>query len=547
MQAWQQTFGELKDQYVRRSSERLGKVFEMVSLLAQRPNDLDLVNQLSRQFHWLAGSGTMYGYPAVSQLGAEGEDYCNSLMRDKASNPHADLDKLKLILNRLSAQFRSEGTGAPETVNLGKGKPARAPVDQAEVLILDEDINDLASLTRILGDEGLKVRSARTMAGGLAELATSMPHGIIVELPLPDGDAYELIEKVRQLDGGEDLAIIIVCKQTGFLDKVRSIHCGADAMFEKPIDMKAMLRRLRYLLDKRKLHAPRILSVEDDPDQAAFIRAFLESAGYQVRTCTDPKNFESFLSSFNPDLVLLDVMLPGMTGYELARYLRQDERYATLPVIFLTTQGNIEARIEAARSGGDDHLVKPVPPALLLSSVTARLERARFLKTLLHRDGLTNMHNHSSFMDRASTVVAQRKRHAGFTALIMIDIDYFRSINERHGYTGGDKVLVALSLLLQKRLRQSDIIGRYGGDEFGIIAEGIDEAEALSLATRLLADFAAISHTTQSHAGFYATSSAGVALFDSKTMDLDKWIKKAMKALESAKQAGRNCAMTAPD
>ena len=106
------------------------------------------------------------------------------------------------------------------------------------------------------------------------------------------------------------------------------------------------------------MHAPRILSVEDDPDQAAFIRAFLESAGYQVRTCTDPKNFESFLSSFNPDLVLLDVMLPGMTGYELARYLRQDERYATLPVIFLTTQGNIEARIEAARSGGDDHLVK---------------------------------------------------------------------------------------------------------------------------------------------------------------------------------------------
>jgi diguanylate cyclase (GGDEF)-like protein len=216
-------------------------------------------------------------------------------------------------------------------------------------------------------------------------------------------------------------------------------------------------------------------------------------------------------------------------------------------VIFLTTQGNIEARIEAARSGGDDHLVKPVPPALLLSSVTARLERARFLKTLLHRDGLTNMHNHSSFMDRASTVVAQRKRHAGFTALIMIDIDYFRSINERHGYTGGDKVLVSLALLLQKRLRQSDIIGRYGGDEFCIIAEGIDEAEALSLATRLLADFAAISHTTQSHAGFYATSSAGVVLFDSKTMDLDKWIGKTKKALEAAKQAGRNCAMPSPD
>ncbi|HEY9713886.1 MAG TPA: diguanylate cyclase, partial [Chroococcales cyanobacterium] len=340
-------------------------------------------------------------------------------------------------------------------------------------------------------------------------------------------------------------AILIVSKQTGFLDKVRSIHCGADAHFEKPVDMKAMMRRLRYLLDKKRAEAPRILSVEDDPDQAAYIRAFLESAGYQVKTCTDPRNFDSYLSSFNPDLVILDVMLPGMTGYELARYLRQDERHATLPVMFLTTQGNLEARIEAARSGGDDHLVKPVPHALLLSSVAARLERSRFLKTLLHRDGLTHLLNHSAFMEQAQMVVAQQKRRSGYTALIIIDVDYFRSINERHGYPGGDKVLVALSLLLRRRLRQSDIVGRYAGDKYGIIAEGLDEQEALCLATRLLSDFAATSHSTPLHAGFYATCSAGVAVLDPKTMDLERWIHAAGTALQAAKQAGRNCAMAA--
>jgi diguanylate cyclase (GGDEF)-like protein len=287
------------------------------------------------------------------------------------------------------------------------------------------------------------------------------------------------------------------------------------------------------------------LSVEDDPDQAAFIRAFLESAGYQVRTCTDPKNFESYLSAFNPDLVLLDVMLPGMTGYELARYLRQDERHATLPVMFLTTQGNIEARIEAARSGGDDHLVKPVPPALLLSTVSARLERARFLKTLLHKDGLTNLLNHSSFMEQAQIMVAQQKRHNNVTALIVIDVDYFRSINERHGYPGGDKVLIALSLMLRKRLRQSDVIGRLAGDEYGIIAEGLSEQEALTLASRLIADFAATPHITPLHAGFYSTCSAGISILDAKTMDVERWIQSAYAALAAAKQAGRNCVMAA--
>ncbi len=541
MQAWSQTFGQLKEQYIRRSSERIGKIIEMLSHLAQNPSNAEVIEQLSRQFHWLAGSGSMYGYPAVSAMGSEGEDYCNKLLRDNSRPPKADVDKLKTLLNQLANEF-TVNDDAAETTSLGA---ARGGLGRSEIVIIDENQTDLSLLCKLVEEGGMTFRTARTMATGINELVREMPDGLIVEIPLPDGDAYELVEHVRTLPGGEDIAIIIVSKQTGFLDKVRSIHCGADAHFEKPVDMKAMLRRMRYLLDKRRQEAPRILSVEDDPDQAAFIRAFLESAGYQVRTCTDPKNFDSFISSFNPDLVLLDVMLPGMTGYELARYLRQDERHATLPVVFLTTQGNIEARIEAARSGGDDHLVKPVPPALLLSSVSARLERSRFLKTLLHKDGLTNLLNHSSFMEQAQMTIAQQKRKSSFTALILIDVDYFRSINERHGYPGGDKVLVALSLLLRKRLRQSDIIGRYGGDEFGIIAEGIDEQEALTLAARLLADFAGTSHSTPLHAGFFATCSAGISVLDSKTMDLDKWMQSAFSALAAAKQAGRNCAMAA--
>jgi diguanylate cyclase (GGDEF)-like protein len=544
MQAWSQTFGQLKEQYIKRSADRIGQIVEMLAVLGQNPTSHELIGQLGRHFHWLAGSGTMYGFPQVSQLGTEGEDYCNALLRDKTQKSRADVSKLKAILNELSVQFKADISDSEETTTLTNGKPTvDFDVNRPELLIIDEDQKDLAAMSQQVEDAGIIVRSARSWTAAIAELGKKMPHGLIIEIPLPDGDAYELVEHVRSLEGGEDLAIIIVSKQTGFLDKVRSIHCGADAHFEKPVDMKALMRRLRYLLEKRRSEPPRILSVEDDPDQAAFIRAFLESAGYQVRTCTDPKNFDAFLSAFNPDLVLLDVMLPGMTGYELARYLRQDERHATLPVMFLTTQGNIEARIEAARSGGDDHLVKPVPPALLLSTVSARLERSRFLKTLLHKDGLTNLLNHSSFMEQAQMVVAQAKRQSNYTAMIIIDVDYFRSINERHGYTGGDKVLVALSLLLRKRLRQSDIIGRIGGDELAIIAEGLSEAEALSLASRLLSDFAATSHATPLHAGFYATCSAGISVLDAKTMDMNKWIASAFSALSAAKQSGRNCAM----
>jgi diguanylate cyclase (GGDEF)-like protein len=541
MASWQETFSELKSQYVQRSTDRLTQIIELVTKLISNPMNKDLAVQLSRHFHWLAGSGSMYGFQRVSSLGVEGEKLCEVITKGQGPAAPADLERLKGLLQELSGQFTG-GEEAPETTNLGRIRPM-ATSGRQEILVIDEDQKDLLSLRKMVEENGYSFRSARSVATTLSELEKRMPEGLILEIPLADGDAYELVEKIRAMPGGDEMAVVIVSKQTGFLDKVRSIHCGADAHFEKPVDTKAMFRRLRYLLDKRYQETPRILSVEDDPDQAAFIRAFLESAGYQVRTCTDPKNFESYMSAFQPDLVLLDVMLPGMTGYELARYVRQDERHATLPILFLTTQGQIDARIESARAGGDDHLVKPVPPALLLSSVSSRLERARFLRTLLHRDGLTNCLNHTSFMEQAQTVIAQRKRHSGFTVLILLDIDYFRSINERHGYPGGDKVLVALSMLLSRRLRQSDIIGRYSGDEFGIIGEGLDEAEALALASRLIADFAAIQHSTMSHAGFYATCSAGIAVLDAQTMSLETWLGAAGKALAQAKAAGRNCAL----
>jgi diguanylate cyclase (GGDEF)-like protein len=539
MHGWQETFGELKEQYVKRSAERISKIVEMVGLLIERPNDLDVVSQLGRQFHWLAGSGSMYGFAEVSALGAEGEHFCEGILRSKTMPTNRDLTRLKHILNTLSTEFSKDNAKAV-TTNLTPLGAQRKP-EKFEILIVEEDQNDLLILTRLVEEHDMRVRSARSQAMAVAEINKSVPSGVIIEIPLPDGDGYELVEKLRNMPGGEDLALVIVSKQTGFLDKVRSIHCGADAHFEKPFDTKSMFRRLKYLLDRKRLEPPKILSVEDDPDQATFIRAFLESAGYQVRTCTDPKQFDSFLSAFQPDLILLDVMLPGMTGYELAKYVRQNERYAALPIIFLTTQGQLEARIEAAKSGVDEHLVKPVAPALLLSSVSSKLERSRFLKTLLHKDGLTNLLNHSTFMEQAQAVIAHQKRHSGLVSMIILDIDYFRSINERHGYPGGDKVLITLSLLVRRRLRQSDIIGRIGGDELAIIAEGLDEQEAFNLASRLLNDFAATSHATSSHAGFYGTLSAGLAMFDAKTMDLESWVKAAYDSVTTAKHAGRNC------
>jgi diguanylate cyclase (GGDEF)-like protein len=239
-------------------------------------------------------------------------------------------------------------------------------------------------------------------------------------------------------------------------------------------------------------------------------------------------------------------MLPGVSGYDLVRSLRQDERHATLPVIVLTTQGELESRIEAARAGGDEHLVKPVSPALLLSTVAARVERGRFLRLLVERDGLTGLLTHTALLERARVVITKKRRDPSLQAsCIMIDLDRFKAVNDDHGHPTGDQVLVRLAALLRARLRQADVVGRYGGEEFAVVLEDLTADEAARLVERLRADFAAIEHRSRQGAGFQVTFSAGLAsLQDGESVSA--WVHAADRALYAAKEAGRNRVVVAP-
>lgn len=548
MKSWQDTFDNLKAKYIKRSTDRLTEILELLDGIYKNPQDKELLRKLSRNFHWMAGSGTMYGFEQVSMLGVEAERYCETMLASDRTIDVTTIEKLRTLVSELSTVFFTSGEMESNRVTQNlDATNANAPTIAGEIvqtetaLFIDEDGSTFKSLNQNFDEWGLTVKNVKTLNQAMQEILKQMPTVINLAVPVPDGNGYEFVEQVRSMPKGDEPAIIIASKQTGFIDKVRAMHCGADSYYEKPLDYKSVTRRIKYLLDRKKLSPAKILSVEDDPDQAAFIRAFLESAGYQVKTCTDPRQFEAAMSQFQPDLVLLDVMLSGMTGFELARYIRQDERYATLPIVFLTTQNQLDARIESARAGGDDHLIKPVAPALLLNCVASRLERSRYLRSLLYRDGLTALLNHTSFMEQMAQVFSNQKRKNGEAVIIILDLDNLKAINERHGFPGGDKVIQAMSLMLRKRLRQSDIIGRIQSDEFGIVAEGISEKEAVMLAGRLIDDFSQMQHSTLSFSGFYATCSAGVAKFDPSSMTLEKWVDAAYASLAEAKAQGRNC------
>jgi diguanylate cyclase (GGDEF)-like protein len=548
--SWEDEFRELAEEFVRSGAERLRQLEAAIQSLREQPREPRHLQELRRHFHRLVGAGSTYGYDAISQVARQAEDVCTSADGLDADALTALVPRWRGFTARLRDEFEAAtvGRGSPRVEAAAAPGPAEtvpAAPQPYDIVVVDCDPAVRASLQRLLIQERMSVRLAATGEAAREAFDHAMPDGVIIDVNLADLAGYAVVEDLRARPGGDVPAVLMFSLTSEFLDQTDAVHAGADACFEKPVDWELVVHKLYQLLERASVQAPRILVVEDDPDHAAFVRSALESAGYEVRVCDAPRQFKEVLAAFKPDLIVMDIVLPDVSGYDLARFVRQDEQYVTLPIVFLTGQAQMQARIQTVKAGGDDHLIKPVHASLLVSSVAARLERARFLKTLLNRDGLTRLLTHTSFMEHAQLAVAQKLRSdRSPAALVMVDIDHFKTINDSFGHQAGDRVLVSLSGLLRRHLRRSDIVGRYGGEEFGILLDHLYEDEAVRLMLRLLQEFAMVEHRAPGGQTFRVTFSAGVAMFDPLTMDLERWIQAADAALYAAKRAGRNRVMT---
>ena len=536
--SWLRSFRELREQFAEGAGERLAAIDAALDRLFVEPGDAESLSELRVRFHGLSGTGATFGFPRVSVLGVEGEHACDAVVEAGRPPTSEEIRAWRRLVQEVREQFRADAAPAVE-VSAGPATPVETE-RRVEVLVAHDDTEFRAALAVHLEREGMAVTVASDLANAHALLSKRVPEVLVVDMRFGGGEGGTLVERLRGMPAVDGAAAFVVGAPAGFMDKVEAIRCGADAYFEQPVDWEPFTRRLQQLLERGRAEAPRVLAVEDDPDQAAFVKAVLGSGGYGVRICSDPARFEEEAIAFEPDLVLMDINLPGFSGYDLARFLRQNEKYAAVPVVFLTAEYRAQSRIEAIRAGGDDHLVKPIAPAILLSTVAARIERAQFLKSLIGRDGLTGLLNHTAFLEGARGVVLRQSRNPGKgAAFALIDLDLFRAVNDRHGHPVGDRVLASLGALLRRRVRGSDLVGRLGGEEFAVILEDLTEEEAERLMNRLLEEFSVVLHNGADRSVFHVTFSAGVSGF-LPGMSVDTWRQSADDALHAAKSAGRH-------
>jgi diguanylate cyclase (GGDEF)-like protein len=282
----------------------------------------------------------------------------------------------------------------------------------------------------------------------------------------------------------------------------------------------------------------RILCLEDDPDQAAYVGTVLQSAGYETLAAHDISEFVNALETFRPDLLLLDVTLPDGNGIDLAAALRRAGAHTALPIILLTGRGSVSSRVDGIRAGADDYLVKPVDSSLLLATVAIRLERAHSMRMLIERDGLTQAVTRAAFIESMEAAIDDHAKTAMPYSLVMLDIDHFKHINDQYGHPTGDRVLSLFGRFLRANVRVEDVVGRLGGEEFAILLAGTPPNDARVLIERLLDRFSRIPHTARGVDRFHVTFSAGVAPLE-EGEDAESWRQRADDACYAAKRHGR--------
>ena len=297
---------------------------------------------------------------------------------------------------------------------------------------------------------------------------------------------------------------------------------------------------LNCVLDLVQNYEPekyKVLVVEDSRVAVALIQRTLAENGIDSRAIRDPGMLLEELEAYRPDLVLMDMYMPRFTGVEATRVLRQMAAYHALPIVYLSGESDVGMQVEALRLGGDQFLIKPFNPVLLAAVVKTKIERLRETQRSTKLDGLTGLFNHTAAKSRLK-VMASRLTPGAQLTVAMLDIDHFKSINDTYGHPVGDQVIRGLAWLLKGRLRATDLIGRYGGEEFLLALPDVSTAQAYAVIDRIRQDFAKLPHPNQNGA-LYATFSAGIAsypLYDTP----QELTEAADNALLSAKRNGRN-------
>jgi diguanylate cyclase (GGDEF)-like protein len=289
--------------------------------------------------------------------------------------------------------------------------------------------------------------------------------------------------------------------------------------------------------------------VDDISQNLHLLDQILNTAGYNTTFCTDGKQALDRLQVIQPDLILLDLMMPNLSGIDVCKAIRANPKHSDLPIIFITASNEREHLLEAFEQGANDYVTKPFHGLELLARVKTHLSLRQSqknlriayqqLEQLAMLDPLTEVANRRALTDAAETEFKRAERYDGIFALMMVDLDHFKIVNDTYGHQTGDECLKLIAQTLKAHLREVDHVGRFGGEEFMVILPETDIDQALVLGERLRYQVAHLCPRINQQV-VNLSISIGISIYNKADTSVQNTWQRSDQALYHAKSAGRN-------
>ncbi len=443
------------------------------------------------------------------------------------------------------------------------------------ILIVDDDPLNVKLLAAKLASEEYEIIRAYSGKDALEKVERELPDLILLDIMMPELDGYEVTKRLKDSPRTKNIPIILVTALHGADDKTRGLELGADEFLNRPVDTAELQARVNSLLSlkryeeqlqsriqsekmfstipeqKETTKEKTLLLVEDDDVSANLILNFLKGQPYKIESFTDGTLVVDRAKKGDIDLILLDILLPGMDGFEVCQHLKGMAQTQNIQIVMLTCLKDTKSKVRGIELGVDDFLVKPIDKEVLIARVNALLKKKEYFDKLtsdyeraLHSaitDKLTGLYNHAYFKQYLKLEIERSLRQNHSLALILFDIDDFKEYNDVLGHLVGDEILKELAQLINRTIRKIDMAARYGGEEFAIVLPYTDMKGAFVAAERFR-------QAVESHPFSYKSSlpsktltiSVGVASFRADVKTAENLVGRSDEALYKAKKEGKN-------
>ena len=489
--------------YVKQLLTEWQQLEKMVQAAQQDPTNRIVLDEGLQASHRIAGSAGTFGFIAVGEIAKKIEGYL------RAFDP---TDTLQEVLWNETFRALAEGETLAHAAfaDLEDNEGDAHPASQSLIVGTEAKFKPFESL--ISEGNGVSLVINDNQAGALTRAKKTKFDSLIVDLTFDNKHRLlKLIEDIRSVPANSLIPVGVICDGKSKPSAIEATFFGLSVVIDQPVsetNFSACVTQLQTIGQARK---PRILVVDDDDKLSGFVATILGGEGMVVETLAAPIRIMETLQEFQPDVAILDVMMPGLSGYDVCRMIRHSENHKALPIIFLTSKSSAEGRAAAFQAGGDDFLSKPVMAAELLARVNGQVDKLN-----LHADSgndATGLLSRKSFLTFLAEKLELAKLEKKQMAVCLLTVDDFLSLGILHSMMSAEQTVDAVAQLLQAHFKAEDIRGRLGEEAFAIACLGESKETLSSAIDMLLSQFQDMKFSSVAYGHFKSSFSAGLSAF----------------------------------